>query len=792
MKYKSHSLISAFLILFTIASRAQVGKIFGTVKDSATHKILSQATVQLTSVENHFLAVKLSDSAGFFKFDSLKFGHYSIKISFVGYSIFTKENIELTKDDIELNNILLKAANTQMSAVTVNSKIPFILQTPDKITLNIASSPIAAGGNVYDAILRAPGMMEQSNALLFRGQNNVEVLINGRPSNLSGDDLKNMLSNMPANRVEKIEVLPNPSAKYDATAGTIVNIILAKNQNFGANYTFTGGAGAGKYFQGNAGLDFNYRNQKMNVYGGYIYTHNKQYYDDNTLTSLSNYSVNDHEHEVRSRHNNSYNLGTDFYLNKKSTLGFMVNGYYNQRDRNVMDNSVLHINNADSASSVATKGKASFSNPSVNVYYQTTFDSAGNSLSINADYFNYTKHWSDNYVTDYLNGNLPPTYMRDNSPANNNVYALSADFTHPTKKTTWEFGVKSSYTKTDNNILWENLIDNSWQTDVTKTNHFIYTENINAAYFNYTRMIKKLRLQLGLRGEQTNTTGNLVTTNEKNNKHYFNLFPTVGLMYMKNTNNIFSLNYKSSITRFGYDVVNPFIVYQNQYTYSQGNPNIQPMLIDRLSFGYVYHQFLSVSAGYTYIKRLISLEYLQGDNNAVIQTFGNLNHGNSYTLTVTVQKQIGVWQTVLTGVGGYVHYTNSNSTESVNNSWLGILQWQNNFNFKHGWSMEENSSYSAPMASGATKISHLFNNSLGLSKSLFKGNGSLKLSVTDVFNSAKPKVVYNNQGIVTNSNSHDETRFVHLTFKYKFGNKHIKANKQHASGVSDLQQRMGN
>ncbi|ANI87907.1 hypothetical protein A9P82_00365 [Arachidicoccus ginsenosidimutans] len=786
-----------FIVLFfsclVISANAQTGKIFGTIKDSATHKILSQATVQLSSVENHFIAVKLSDSNGFIKFDSLKFGHYFLKISFVGYSIFTKENIVLTKENntIDLQTILLKAANAEMNEVTVNSKIPFISQTPDKITLNIASSPIAAGGNVYDAILRTPGMIEQSNALSFRGQSNVEVLINGRPSNLSGDDLKNMLSNMPANRVEKIEVLPNPSAKYDATAGTIVNIILAKNQNYGANYTFTGGAGAGKYFWGNAGLDFNYRNQKMNVYGGYSYTHNKQYYDDNTFTSLSNYSVNDHEHEVRSRHNNSYNLGTDFYLNKKSTIGFMVNGYYNQRDRNVMDNSVLHINDADSASSVATKGKARFSNPSVNVYYQTTFDSVGNSLTVNADYFNYTKHWSDDYVTTYDN-QISPTYMRDNSPANNNVYALSADFTHPAKKATWDFGVKSTYTKTDNNILWENLINNDWQIDATKTNHFIYTENINAAYINYTRMIKKLRLQLGLRGEQTNTTGNLVTTNEKTDKHYFNLFPTIGLMYMKNRNSIFSLNYKSSIYRFDYNVVNPFIIYQNQYTYSQGNPNIQPMLIDRFSFGYVYHQFLSVSAGYAHVRRLISLEYLQGENNTVIQSYGNLNHSNSYTLTVAAQKQIGAWQTVLTGIGGYVHYVNSNATEAINNSWLGIIQWQNNFNFKHGWSAEENSSYSSPMASGATKIAHLFNNSAGFSKSLFKGAGNLKLSVTDMFNSAKPKIVYNNQRIITNTNSHDETRFVNLTFKYKFGNRRVKAKSQRETGVSDLQQRMGN
>jgi len=305
-------------------------------------------------------------------------------------------------------------------------------------------------------------------------------------------------------------------------------------------------------------------------------------------------------------------------------------------------------------------------------------------------------------------------------------------------------------------------------------------------------MIKKLRLQLGLRGEQTNTTGNLVTTNEKNDKHYFNLFPTVGLMYMKSPNHIFSLNYKSSIYRPTYSFLNPFIIYQNQYTYSQGNPNIQPMIFNKVSFAYSYHQFLNISLSYLHVQKMISVVYLQGADNTVIQSYDNLNHGDVFNLTVSAQKQIGVWQTSLTGIGGYAHYVNSSSSNSTNSSLVGVLQWQNSFAFKHGWSVEAFSVYRAPMASNALELKQAFQTDLGLNKTLFKGDGSLKISVTDVFNSGELNTVYDNQGITTSTNSHDETRFVNLIFRYKFGNKHIKANQKHDTGISDLQQRMGN
>lgn len=790
-KIKGKLILIAVLFANTVVV-AQTGKIAGTIKDSVSKKVLANATIFISSNQDNFQASENSDSLGQFQFKSIKYGSYRMKVNFVGYADFIDKQISISQNDsLSVRQILLRPTEAQKKDVVVNSKVPFIQQTPDKISLNIASSPIAAGGNVYDAILRTPGMAEQNGELNFRMQGSVEVLINGRPSTLPADHIKDVLLNMQASRVEKIEVLPNPSAKYNGTAGTIVNIILIKNQDYGTNYTFTGGIGTGKYLTGNTGLDFNYRNQYMNVYGGYNFEHNKQYYKDVTNSILKNYSITSDETATRSRKNNTYNLGTDFYLNKQSTIGFMINGYYNLRARNVSDNSVLRINKTDSSSSVITSGKAKFSSPAVNVYYQTKFDSLGNSLSINLDYFNYNQHWTDNFITTYFD-DIPPTYMRDQSPSNNNVYAVSADFTHPTKKTTWEFGIRSSYTKTDNNILWQNLTNDEWVTDIKKTNYFIYKENINAAYINYSRQIKKVRLQLGLRAEQTNTTGNLITTKDKRDNHYFNLFPTVNLMYMRNQKNIFSLAYKGSIYRFDYNYVNPFIVYQNQYTYSQGNPDIQPMLFNKISLNYIYNQILSVNLGYTHVKHMISLEYMQGENNTLIQTYGNLNYGNYYTLNITLQKQLGIWQAVLSGLGGYAHYVNSKAASLINNSFMGRLQWQNNFNFKGGWSIEENSAYSAPIASGSAKIGALFNTGIGVSKTLWKGDGSIKLSVSDVFNTAKPDIRYKNVGIITNTDINNETRFVNLTFKYKFGNKHVKDKKARKSGVSDLLNRMGN
>ena len=802
---RNHVLFLLIVLFCSIKTMAQIQRreVAGQVVDSLSNKGLPNATINLISLSDGKSYKAISNNSGYYSFKGLASGDYSLAVDYVGYLSFKNEktNIVFGTEPFKIPTISLRLDQKNLKAVTVSAAKPFIVQGVDKNILNVAESPIAAGGNAYDVVLRAPGVIEQNNSLNFRSRS-VQVYINNRPSHLSGEDLKNMLTSMPANSIEQIEVIPNPSSKYDANGGAIINIVLAKNKNFGANYTINGGIGEGRFFKDNLGIDGNYRNKSINIIASYNYVNNEQYYDNYSIRYLNDASITSHEYDVRSRFNNSYKVGLDYDIDKTSSIGFLLNGYVNIRDRNVTDHSgVQYIGNPyDSASQVLTQGWAKFASPSLNVYYKKILDTTRKEIDINADYFNLNQMWNDNFSTDYFDKTgseyMPTTFLKDNSPENVNVYSITADYTQPTKRGKWEAGIKSAYTVTDNNFLWQDNNGSGWTVDTTKTNHFVYKENINAAYLNYIFSIKKYYVQLGLRGEQTNTEGNLITLNQISRQHYFNIFPNASINYTRNLNNVFSLSYRKSITRFGFNVVNPFIIYQNQYSYMQGNPNIEPQIEHTISFSYTYKQFLSFGMDYVHVSKMLNQVYDNAPNNVIIQTYNNLSSGDVGDFYVTVSKQVGFWSTTLSNIGGYGAYnltpTNASTSQEHSSGWLFYSQWQNNFTFKKGWSAEMSSFYSAPMVYAAYNIHHLFYTNIGVSKSLLKKAASIKLSVSDVFNTQKQISTYNSMGVDLYQNNKAESMFVNLSFKYKFGNKNVRGKMENQSKISDIKSRLSN
>ena len=354
-------IITLFSLLFiALCSNAQLTKLTGFVNDKISKQALPNATVSVKGKTNsNFKIIVATNSKGQFSFSAPTNNLYEIEVSYLGYTTFIKDSVDLKDENQILEPIYLQLAQKDLAAVTVAAKKPFITLSADKIILNVAQSAIASGGNAYDVLKRAPGVNEQSDNLTFRGKS-INVLINGRPSNLSGEELKNLLTNMQASTVEKIEILPNPSAKYDAQGGSVVNIVLAKNKNYGTNYVLTNGIGTGRFLSANTGLDVNNRNKNINVFGAVNYAHNKQYYDSKNTRFLNNGTITSEEYDVRNRNNYSLKAGVDYDLNKKTSLGFLASGSFNYRNRAVNNNSILHYNTNlfDSTANVNTTGDA--------------------------------------------------------------------------------------------------------------------------------------------------------------------------------------------------------------------------------------------------------------------------------------------------------------------------------------------------------------------------------------------------------------------------------------------------
>lgn len=792
-----------FFITNMLAAQLKSNQITGSIIDSLSKQPLPNATVILTNNKGAATSKTItSDTKGNFIFKNVANGNYTLTINYIGY-----KTIVIDKIIVDINNepnkpIITKLILEQkgLKAVTVNATKPFIVMSIDKITLNVANSPIAAGGNAYDILMRAPGVVEQNNSLTLNGKG-VNVLINGRPSNLTGEELKTMLTNMQANGIEKVEVISSPSAKYDAQGAGIINIILAKNKNFGTNGTFVAGIGTGRFVKTNSGITLNYRNKKSNIYGGYDYAYYPSYVQNSSNRNLtSNSAILENEYEVRKRNNHGYKIGFDYDINKHSSFGILARSASNFRDRNVNHGTSLSVvgMTKDTTSNISTNGSSNVFNPSVNVYYKITLDSAGKQdIVVNADYFYYNRKSNDNLITKYLDGNgfeyQMPFYLRDNSPGIIEVKSVTADYTGTLKFVKWEAGAKASFAKTDNNVLWEQQVNGIWKTDATKTNHFIYKENIYAGYINFNKTINKFGLLLGFRGEQTNTNGTSITINQTNTNSYFNLFPNVAFSYKKSANHQFKIGYRKSIQRFGYEVVNPFVVYQSQYSFTQGNPAIKPMFLHTIEFSYSYKYELFTTLSYTHYTQTLAQVYKPDPStNAVISTYENLNNSQVVSATITSQKSFykGKWSSVNTLGAYYSHYDELSFGESVKSIVTSYINSQNTLILLKKIRAEITAYYSTPIASGIYKIDGQFQMNIGFSKPILKSKATLAINIKDIFNTFQYNIKTLYKGVNIYTEYKAESRFANLVFTYKFGNIKVKASKKRETGIEDEKERI--
>ncbi len=335
---------------------------------------------------------------------------------------------------------------------------------------------------------------------------------------------------------------------------------------------------------------------------------------------------------------------------------------------------------------------------------------------------------------------------------------------------------------------------NSWVNDLVKTNHFIYEENILAAYINYSKTIKKLSVETGLRAEKTFTTGTSLTLNTTVKNEYLNLFPNIGLSYEASKKQQWGLTYRKSIQRYGFDFVNPFIVYQSQYTYSQGNPYLLPQIDHNFEISHSYNYQLFSSISYTHSVKALAPVYKQDAvTNLLVSSYDNLGTGNMLVAIVTLNKVFFKKWTSVNSVGGfYINYDIQGvNTNNQNRRVTGYFTSNNTIAFKK-FTAELRGVYRSPFASGIFKMNSFINVAAGLSKPVFKNKATLKLNLSDLFNTQ----IFENtvtdfqqvNGVFTNK---PETRFVNLVLTWKFGNKNVKAVKVRKTGIESEKGRMG-
>ncbi|HEY2721909.1 MAG TPA: TonB-dependent receptor, partial [Chitinophagaceae bacterium] len=572
--------ILALLVCFAVTAFAQerVGKITGTVIDGNAKTIESSTIALLKAKDSSVVKMNVADKNGHFEFNGINGGKYLVSVSAVGHQKAYSEIFEITSGNatIDLKTIELVPLAKSLNEVTVVAKKPLIEQKIDRTVVNVDAAISNVGATALEVLEKSPGVtVDKDGNISLKGKQGVQVYIDGRPSYLSGEDLANMLKSMSASQLDQIEIMTNPPAKYDAAGNSgIINIKTKKNKQFGYNGSASAGFTQGYYPRTYESINFNYRNGKFNLFTNLSHNYNSRFQEldiqrnfrDQTTKNIT--STFDQVTKMKNE-NLFYNgkIGMDYFASKKTTFGVVVNAFRNPRT--MISPTTTDIYNPGGQLLDITRGDSRnnnlWKNFSTNLNFRHQFDSSGQELSADLDQIHYNSASGQSLVSRYFDSNGDftggPDTLISNLPQDIKIYSGKMDYTLPLKKgARFEAGVKSSFVQTDNNAAYDSLVNGQVVHDYNRSNHFKYNENINAAYVNYSRPLsKKLSGQFGLRLENTHAKGSQLTTGEKFDRNYTQLFPTAYFQYTINKKNQLGVNYGRRIERPDYEDLNPFI-----------------------------------------------------------------------------------------------------------------------------------------------------------------------------------------------------------------------------------------
>lgn len=787
-----------FFIFSTLNLSAQ--SISGIVKDKAGEKMEFITVLLLNVKDSSLVKGAITDVEGKFDIKNMPFGRYFLSASGTGFAKTNTQAFDYKGDNTTLEPIVLKQSDTELAAVTVTSSKPLIEIQADKLVVNVEGSINATGSNALELLQKTPSVqVDQDDNVSLEGKQGVRIYIDGRPSPLSGRDLAAVLKSMQSSDIEAIEIITNPSAKYDAAGNVgIINIRLKKNKKMGTNGNVSLNPLMGVTPKIDASVSLNYRNKQWNVFGNYgigqgIW-HNSRA-NDKTFGGVSfNTFITSQFH---SKYQN-FKTGADYSLDSKNSIGVVVNGNFN--DNNFVTQSQTLIGRQDEGLLDSAKLNSTSSSPGtrLNMNYNANYrfaDTSGHELTIDADYgtFNGTNNLFQPNDYTYKNPLQTPYSIvyQQSTPTVITILSFKADYEQPFLKGKLSYGLKASNVKSDNTLDAYNMERNVAVRDTDKSNTFTYSEKILAGYVNFNKTFnKKWSLQAGLRAEQTYSLGNLVSFKQnaldRVDTSYLNLFPSFALTYNATQNHSLNLNYSRRINRPGYQDLNPFEYRIDELTYYKGNAFLKPRYTDRIKLTHTFKSKLTTSLSYYYT----SNEYnniSRLDGYKIYNTTENFSHSKGFSANLSYNTPITKWWEINTNFW----YQNSSIHGEFNDGTVYDVANQNwGFNGTSTFKLNKSTSFEI---SGwyRSKFTWIYVNKaqgmmdIGLKKKVMKDKADIKISVSDVFNTVGFSALFVHNDIYQNIYGVWEARRYSINFNYRFGSNEIKSAREHKGGAED-------
>lgn len=794
-----------FFLLASSFLNAQSYSINGKIALESNEKVA--VTSILLYPENSQTLVKavVTDSNGNFIFSNIKTGNYFIKINYIGFQNYNSNVFSINDKNIELPLIALQKSTEALKEVVIKKQKPMVQVLADKTVFNVENTINATGTSGFELLRKAPGVVIDNNDnLIVEGKSGVLIYIDGKQSFLSGSDLSNYLKTIQATDIEAIEIITQPSSKYDAAGNAgIINIKLKKNKNFGTNGSISSGYNIGRFGTSLNSLSFNNRNKKNNFYGNYSNRFGKNYNFINLNRLQSNTLFDSRSSSVNETNANNIKLGYDYYANSKNTFGIVLSGNFNNGINYGKTRTPIRSFTASTIDSILVAKSDSY-NKNYNLYSNINYrfqDTTG--TSFNAD-FDYGKYNSDrtNYQPNFYYDNnenmiLSQSINSQNTPIIIDIFSLKSDYEQRLFKGKFGTGFKTSLVKTDNTFEVFNYPNGLPIFNSLLSNRFEYNENINAVYVNYNRLYKKFNFQFGLRVENTISEGNLISTQQTSNqtvkRSYTDFFPSGGITYQVNDNNSLALLYSNRIERPSYQSLNPFEFQIDELSFQKGNPFLRPQYTTNIKINHTYKYTLNTSLSYSYIRDFFAqVTEAEGDTRNFLIT-RNVANQQIINLGISYPFKVKEWWSVYMSVNAY-----QSKYMATNDTFTGITQetlslyGQNNFSLPKDFNLEISGWFSSPSVWGGTyRTRSLGSLDIAIQKQFLSKKLTARLAFSDVLFTSPWRANATFPNLVITGDGGNDSRQVRFNLSYNFGSEQIKKSRNRNSGLEDEKNRIG-
>ncbi len=785
MKPYAKTLVFLFITIFS--SITLFAQISGKLTDEKGEALRFANVALINNSNNKLVASAITDSTGKFSLKSPEQGTYFLKFTAIGFAEFKTEVFESSSNfSKQFGSISLKAEAKKLDNVTVTSLRPTITQEPDKLVVTIENTAMAQGNTAFAVLAKSPGVfIDAEGNIQLNGRSGVTVMLNGKLTYLSARDLRALLEGMPAENIKNIEIITNPSAKYDAegTSG-ILNINLKKNTQRGMNGSVyaTGNYNFYKQFGYSYGGNVNFKGGSWSSFlnldgarrvGGRNATFTRIFYGPSSTihfdqTAIGNYK-NDQPLSVR--------FGTDYDINSKHSIGVMA--YYNDSKGEDDFLTDTYIGNAPKSYQqfidADNLNSGRFKNFTSNLHYVGKLDTLGMQLSADIDYVNIRNTRESNlfnYFTD-LNTNAKTTdVLYTYVPAGYDIWSGKIDFVKPLNKShKLEMGAKFSDVVSDNDSRFY-FNNGSLVPDMNRTNYFNYRENIYAGYLNWNgKLSKKLSAQAGLRAEQTEGVGTSYTTGQVNKRDYLDLFPSVFLQHKVSENYGVNYSYSRRITRPNYGNLNPFRAYRDPYTWYEGNTGLKPQYSHIVSVAQSIKKIYILTTTYQLNKDVMAeIPILDVNTGTTVYTTGNVDDAYSVSMSLLAPVRImKKWESQNTVLLNYSEFNMSSNLGKVENKQLFFMVQSNQtILLPKDFRVELNLLYRGPAASGLYHMAAMNRVDMAVRKSFLKKKFDVTVNVNDIFKGFRYYWTTNINGNKNDFDQYFRWRSVGLSLRYNF------------------------